>query len=135
VIRQDSSSRELGDARRSSVYETSTNSSITNAGKSTTPANVGTSHGRRRRRTALVPGFHIPRVRWMTGQNKVPALSLDGKVIFGSANIISALERLQPDPPLFPRDDEERVGALALQSYFDDEVAPDLSGHLKSGQS
>jgi glutathione S-transferase len=78
------------------------------------------------RREALVPGFHVPRVRLLTGQNKVPVLVLDGEPICGSASIIERLERLQPDPPLFPDGAAERDRALAIAAYFDDEVAPDV---------
>jgi len=78
------------------------------------------------RRIALVPGLHIPRMRWMTGQNKLPAIELDGRLMIGSAAIVAELERRHPDPPLFPRDDAERTRAVALQTYFDDEAAPEL---------
>jgi glutathione S-transferase len=77
-------------------------------------------------REALVPGFHIPRVRWLTGQNKVPVLVLDGEAIAGSSVILEAIEARRPEPPLFPGDPSERERALAIQAYFDDEVAPDL---------
>jgi len=78
------------------------------------------------RRIALVPGLHIPRMRLMTGQNKVPAFEVDGRVMIGSAAIVAELERRHPEPPLFPRDEAERTRAVALQTYFDDEVAPEV---------
>jgi glutathione S-transferase len=74
----------------------------------------------------VVPGLHIPRIRWMTGQNKVPVIRLDGRILFGSGRILEELERLRPDPPLFPADPAARKRALGIQRYFDDEVAPDL---------
>lgn len=77
-------------------------------------------------REALVPGFHIPRVRWLTGQNMVPVLVLDGKPLAGSAAILEEIERRRPDPPLFPGAPEERARAMELQTYFDDEVAPEV---------
>lgn len=77
-------------------------------------------------REALVPGLHIPRVRFLTGQNKVPVLILDGEALAGSAQIIDELERRWPEPVLYPSDAKLRERALALQSHFDDEVAPDL---------
>ncbi|MBK7579143.1 MAG: glutathione S-transferase [Myxococcales bacterium] len=77
-------------------------------------------------REALVPGLHIPRVRFLTGQSKVPVLVLDGEALPGSAAIIDELERRYPEPPLYPADPAERERALALQAHFDDEVAPDL---------
>ena len=78
------------------------------------------------RRRAVVPGLHILRIRWLTGQNKVPVLELDGRAMFGSAAILAELERLHPTPRLFPGDEAERTRALALQAYFDDEVAPQI---------
>lgn len=77
-------------------------------------------------RRALIPGFHIPAVRKLTGQSKVPVLVLDGKTLKGSAEIVAELERLYPEPCLFPADPAEVERALALQAYFDREVAPDL---------
>ena len=52
------------------------------------------------RRTALTPGFHLLRVRWLTGQEKTPVLELDGRILHDSTRIIAELERLRPDPPL-----------------------------------
>jgi glutathione S-transferase len=78
------------------------------------------------RRKALVPGFHLAGVRLRTGQNKTPVLEMSGQRLVGSAHIIDELERLRPDPPLYPADEQGRARALALQSWFDDEVAPAL---------
>jgi glutathione S-transferase len=77
-------------------------------------------------REALVPGFHVPRVRWLTGQNRLPVLELDGRVLIGSNHILAEIERLRPDPPLYPEDPAERERALSIQAYFDQQVAPDL---------
>lgn len=77
-------------------------------------------------RQACVCGFHIPRVRWLTGQNKVPVLCVDGRAIAGSNHILAEIERLRPDPPLYPVEPEARRRALAIQTYFDDEVAPEV---------
>lgn len=77
-------------------------------------------------RKSLVPGLHIPRVRLLTGQNKVPALVLDGRAIHDSSAIIAELERLHPDPPLLPADPLLRQRALALEDHFDEQVAPDM---------
>jgi glutathione S-transferase len=76
------------------------------------------------RRKALVPGFHLAGVRLRTGQNKTPVLEMSGQRLVGSAHIIEELERLRPDPPLYPEAQHDRKRALSLQSWFDDEVAP-----------
>jgi glutathione S-transferase len=76
-------------------------------------------------RETLVPCFHIPRVRRLSGQNKVPVLVLEGEPIAGSDRILVEMERLRPEPALFPRAASERERALAIQKYFDEEVGPD----------
>jgi len=75
-------------------------------------------------RRSLLPGAHVPRVLWMTGQKAVPVLVLDGKAIADSTRIIEALERWRPDPPLHPSDPSELVRAKALEEFFDEELGP-----------
>jgi glutathione S-transferase len=77
-------------------------------------------------RESMIPGFHIPRVRFLTGQNKLPVLLVDGEPIVGSSRILEELERRHPEPPLFPQDPAARARAMEIQRFFDDEVAPDL---------
>jgi len=77
-------------------------------------------------RESLLPGFHIPRVRRLTGQNRVPVLILDGVAIRDSARILERIESRCPEPPLFPTDPVLRERATRIESYFDDEVAPAL---------
>jgi glutathione S-transferase len=75
-------------------------------------------------RHSLVPGFHVPVVKRMTGKTQVPVLSLDGVIITDSTRIIEALERAYPEPPLYPADAGERRRALELEDYFDEELGP-----------
>jgi glutathione S-transferase len=77
-------------------------------------------------REALVPGLHIPRVRFVSGQSQIPVLVLDGEVLAGSAKIIDELERRFPEPALYPADAKQRERALELQAHFDEDVAPEL---------
>jgi glutathione S-transferase len=77
-------------------------------------------------RRALLPGFHIPRLLWMTGQKATPVLVLDGKAIADSTRIIEALERFKPEPALYPRDDASRRRALELEEFFDEELGPHI---------
>jgi glutathione S-transferase len=77
-------------------------------------------------RQALIPGFHIPVARWLSGQNQLPVLEIDSRVLAGSNHILAEIERLRPDPPLYPADPRQRQRALEIQSYFDEQVAPDL---------
>jgi glutathione S-transferase len=77
-------------------------------------------------REALLPGFHIPRVRWLTGQHRLPVLVVGGAPLVGSNHILAELEGLHPDPPLYPSTPSDRARALEIQDYFDTEVAPAL---------
>lgn len=74
----------------------------------------------------LIPGFHIPVARWLSAQNQLPILRVDGKVFYDSSVILEELERVYSQPRLFPEAPEELQRALELQSYYDDEVAPAL---------
>ena len=51
----------------------------------------------------LLSRFVIPRVLGFPG-NRVPAMKIDGRRIQGTAAIARELDRVQPDPPLFPTD-------------------------------
>jgi glutathione S-transferase len=77
-------------------------------------------------RETLVPGLHMLRVRRLTGRHKVPVLLLGSRVIAGSNHILEEIERLQPEPRLFPSDPGLRERALTLERTFDQEVAWDL---------
>jgi len=67
-------------------------------------------------RRALAMSY-VPRALWTTGQAKLPILHLDGQAIADSTRIIEALERLQPEPALYPRDEAARRRALALEDF------------------
>jgi glutathione S-transferase len=77
-------------------------------------------------RKAIVPGFHTFRFPRLSPRNTLPVLVLDGRTLRDSTAIIAELERLRPDPPLYPAEPAARARALALEDYFDEEVAPDL---------
>jgi glutathione S-transferase len=77
-------------------------------------------------RRAFVPGFHVASVRWLTGQTQLPVLFVDGRAVVGSNHILTEIERLRPDPPLYPADPAGRRRALAIERFFDEEVAPSL---------
>lgn len=61
-----------------------------------------------------------------TGHGTLPILFLHGRAIGDSTHIIAALERLQPEPPLYPHDEAARQRALALEDYFDEHLGPAL---------
>jgi glutathione S-transferase len=49
----------------------------------------------------------------------VPALKLDGQRIQGSLDISRELDRVQPDPPLFPADPEKRAKVEEAEAWGD----------------
>jgi glutathione S-transferase len=61
------------------------------------------------RLASLVPGFHpgVLRLRRFPG-GTIPALVIEGRRVQGSRQISRALDEIQPEPPLFPSDPEER---------------------------
>lgn len=78
------------------------------------------------RRRALPPGFHLPHALLLTGKRTLPILRLNGRAITDSTAILAELEHLYPEPALYPADPELRKRALAIEDYYDEEVAPAL---------
>ncbi len=72
------------------------------------------------------PAVHAAIALWLSRGTSatLPIMRWDGAVISGSSAIIAALEERVPDPPLYPRDPEQRRRALALEQFFDQEVGP-----------
>jgi glutathione S-transferase len=54
--------------------------------------------------------------------NTVPALKLDGDKVQGSRQIARELERLRPDPPLFPADAEKRAAVEEAERFGDEQL-------------
>jgi glutathione S-transferase len=75
------------------------------------------------KRTDLLPviskgilrGLGFPR-------NTVPALKLDGRRVQGSREIARELERLRPEPTLFPADPEKRAAVEEAERFGDEEL-------------
>jgi len=75
------------------------------------------------KRTDLMPviskgvlrGLGFPR-------NTVPAIKLDGEKVQGSRQIARELERLRPEPPLFPSDPEQRAAVEEAERFGDEEL-------------
>jgi glutathione S-transferase len=52
----------------------------------------------------------------------VPALKIDGSKVQGSRQIARELERLRPEPPLFPSDPEQRAAVEEAERFGDEEL-------------
>src|SRR6201996_6650105 len=52
----------------------------------------------------------------------VPALRIDGERVQGSREIARALDRIQPEPPLFPSDPDQRAAVEDAERFGDEEL-------------
>jgi glutathione S-transferase len=52
----------------------------------------------------------------------VPALKIDGDKVQGSRQIARELDRLRPEPPLFPTDPEQRAAVEEAERFGDEEL-------------
>ena len=78
-------------------------------------------------RRSLLPGWHAVKARRLTGEiETTPVLTLDGRAIGDSTDILAALEERWPQPPLYPEDEAQRRRALELEDFFDEELGPHL---------
>ncbi|MCC2657948.1 MAG: glutathione S-transferase [Panacagrimonas sp.] len=81
-------------------------------------------------RRVIGPDFYWRAWR-ATGQGKTPILFLpEGRAIHDSTRIIEALERIQPEPALYPADPALRQRALDLEEHFDEALGPSLRACL-----
>ena len=81
----------------------------------------GVAHVRR----AVTPGLQEVTARRLRAGRTVPILEMNGRAIGDSTKIIEEIERRWPEPPLYPADPEERIRALDLEDYFDEQCGPD----------
>jgi glutathione S-transferase len=75
------------------------------------------------KRTDLVPVVSRTVVRALGFPGKtVPALKIDGRKVQGSRQIARELERLRPEPSLFPTDPELRAEVEEAERFGDEEL-------------
>jgi glutathione S-transferase len=66
----------------------------------------------------LMPGFHPMLVRFAGfRRHTVPALDIDGERVQGSREIARRVDRLRPDPPLYPADPGERAAVEETERW------------------
>lgn len=77
------------------------------------------------KRVDLIPAAHraIVRAAGFPGRT-VPALKLDGRKVQGTREIALALDQVQPEPPLFPADPEERAAVEQAERWGDEVLQP-----------
>ncbi len=75
------------------------------------------------KRTDLLPVISKGALRAVGFPGKtVPALKIDGAKVQGSRQIARELERLRPEPPLFPADPERRAAVEEAERFGDEEL-------------
>jgi glutathione S-transferase len=75
------------------------------------------------KRTDLLPVISKGALRALGFPRKtVPALKIDGQRVQGSREIARELERLRPEPPLFPSDPESRTAVEEAERFGDEEL-------------
>ena len=73
----------------------------------------------------LLPGMHPVQLRAARFRHgTVPALKVDGKRIQGSVPISRFLERLRPQPPLFPAEPAPRRAVEEAEAWGERELQP-----------
>ena len=84
------------------------------------------------RSRTLVPGAHILTARRVAGTSTVPVLSdSETKVVVSdSTDILHYLDRMRPDPPLFPYDAEDAARVAEIENFCDEHCAPNVSRFL-----
>ena len=80
----------------------------------------------------LVPGAHLLTVKRVAGTSTVPVLvDSDTKVVIkDSTDILHYLDRIRPDPSLFPHDAEQAVRAAEIEDFCDQQCAPNIARYL-----
>ena len=75
------------------------------------------------KRTDLFPVMQkaVVRLRGFPRQT-VPAIVIDGRKVQGSREIARELDRLRPEPPLFPEDPEKRLAIEEAERFGDEEL-------------
>ncbi len=63
----------------------------------------------------VLKGLRFPGVR-------VPAIKIDGRRVQGSREITRELERIEPEPPLFPADPDRRTAVEEAERFGDEEL-------------
>jgi glutathione S-transferase len=76
------------------------------------------------KRTDLVPFLAKVILRRVLGfpRNTVPAIKIDGRRVQGSREISRELDRVHPDPPLFPSDPEKRLAVEEAERWGEEEL-------------
>jgi glutathione S-transferase len=83
-------------------------------------------------RIDFTPGEHVAKMAELYGEGNttVPGVLIDGEPVHGSRRILARLERLAPEPPLYPAD---KADAVREAERWGDEELQDLGRRLPWG--
>ncbi|MBC8406260.1 MAG: glutathione S-transferase family protein [Planctomycetes bacterium] len=59
-------------------------------------------------------------VKRFNARGRLPSLQVDGEVFVDSSDILTELDRIQPEPPLLPKDPKLRAQCLLLEDWVDE---------------
>lgn len=77
------------------------------------------------KRIDLVNGLHVGILRALGfPSGTAPAMKIDGRKVQGTLEISHELERVRPEPPLFPSDPAERAAVEEAESWGERELQP-----------
>lgn len=76
------------------------------------------------RRRSYQPGLHVLSSRRLGGGGTMPILEFEDRTVPDSAAIVAELERIAPDPHLYPSDGAERERALSLEQWLGEGLGP-----------
>ena len=83
------------------------------------------------KRTDLLPVISKGALRGLGFPGKtVPALKIEGSKVQGSRQIARELDRLRPQPPLFPADPEKRAAVEEAERFGDEELQHPIRQNL-----
>jgi len=75
------------------------------------------------KRTDLLPVISKVALRGLGfPRNTVPAMKVDGRKVQGSRELARELDRLKPEPPLFPSDPERRAAVEEAERFGDEQL-------------
>jgi glutathione S-transferase len=76
------------------------------------------------KRVEWPPTLHVPLQRMRFSQGTVPGLVVDGEKVIGSRTIMHRLDELQPDPPLYPGESDQRARVEEADRWGDEVLQP-----------
>jgi glutathione S-transferase len=82
------------------------------------------------KRVEWPPTLHVPLQRMRFSQGTVPGLVIDGEKVIGSRTIMHRLDELQPDPPMYPAESDQRRARVEEADRWGDEVLQALARRM-----